>query len=261
MRAYGFGRVPDKGFFSHGESLEKGEWGEVALPLPAESPAASLPLLEMNGPQLWKWMQLYAIHSLLMAFGFGPDRAAADSAWDDTQRKLHLTTALALLSADIDLRAAAQRVRDHLLLGDGLGQTQLAYQAEVDFGFRQLKLARSDAFSADIQRLGLTDVIAEVEATTRTLASAIGHAGGDQSSGTTTQRERERHALHACQSACNTVLGDIDHLLAQSPSPTDQQRLLALRLPLATLLDRYPKGGAAAPDAPEASHEDPSSDP
>lgn len=255
MRAYGFSRVPDKGFFSHAEALEQGAWAHITLPVPSSTPAAAAPLLDMSGPQLWKWMQLHAIHCLLVACGFGPDRAAADHAWDSAQHKLHLTTALALLNADKTLSAAAQRVRDHLLLGDGLAQTKLAYHAEVDFGFKQLGLARSDALQPDIQRLGLTDLIAEVESTTRALAAAVGHTTANlpaTANATATQRVRERQALHACQSACNAVLGDIDHLLAQSPNPTDQARLHDLRLPLATLLDRYPKTSApASSDPPE----------
>lgn len=243
MTAYGFSHVPDKGFFSLEESLQHGAWRVITLPAP---PVTSL--LTLSGPQLWKWTLLTSIHALLVAFGFGPDRAAADRAWDDTQRKLHFTVALALLSADADLRAAAERVRDHFLLGDGLAQTNLTYQAEVDFGFKQVALGRGDTFRDDLTRLNVTPLIDEIASTTLTLAQAIGHTAGQGTGRALTKREGQRRTMAACQRACNTVLTHIDLLLAQSPSPDDQKHLEALRLPLTALLDRYPKSATTPSD-------------
>jgi hypothetical protein len=229
--------------------LNKGEWGAIPLPVPPATPATSSRLLELSGPQLWKWTLLSGIHSLLVAFGFGPDRAVADAAWDNAQRKLHLTTALALLSNDADLRAAAERVRAHFLLGDGLAQTNLAYQAEVDFGFKQIALGRGKVFQDDLKRLDAAPIIDEVESTTLALARAIGHTAGEGAGPARTQREGQRRAMAACQRACNATLAQIDLLLTLPISDADQKHLEALRQPLTDLLDRYPRSAADPADA------------
>lgn len=249
MTAYGFSRVPDKGFFSLEEPLNQGAWGLVKIPFLPSTPAASAPLLTLNGPQLWKWTLLASLHGLLVAFGFGPDRALADRAWDDVQRKFHFTLALVLLGADPSLIAIAERIRSRFLLGDGLAQTSLAYQGEVDFGFKQVALGRSEAFRDDLTRLNLSHLIDEIESTTFALAKATGHTAGQGAGPAPTSRESQRRSMAACQRACNTILTHIDLILAQSPSLDDQKHLEALRLPLTDLLDRYPRSAAAPADA------------
>lgn len=250
MTAYGFSRVPDKGFFSLEAALEQGEWKEVKLPfLPPPVVEAAASPLDLTGPQLWKWTLLASLQSLLVAFGFGPDRANADRAWDDAQRKLHFTVALALLSADAALVAAAQRVQAHLLLGDGLAQINLAYQAEVDFGFKQVALGRSDALRDDLKRLNASPLLDEVESTTFALAKAIGHTTGQGAGPSPTQWQAQQRAMVACQRTCNTVLTHIDLLLKQPLRVEDHKRLTALRQPLTDLLDRYPRSAADTSDS------------
>jgi hypothetical protein len=243
---YAFSKVSDKGFISLEVDLTEGEWAKLPGPSANSEPPS---LLEMNPPRAWKHLLVISIATLVDALGLGPDRLAADQAFDTSQRQLHHKTALDADDPDPEIRAAAQRVRAALLLGQGTAQTNLSFQEEVDFGLKQLALASRPPLKDDCDRLQLAPLLARIEAATFTLARAIGRPLGQPPQPDAPRSVRIRSALSTCASTCRTILNEID-LFTRLSSPNDQRILAALRAPLDALLSRY----ASSP--PRASTDD-----
>ncbi len=202
-------------------------------------------MLDWRSEQLWKWQLSVSISALVSALGLGPDRAAAEKAWDNDQRQLHFKTALDAGNKDPARSAAANRVRDALLLGEGTAQTQLPLQEEVDFGLKQIALSSASPLSDDCALLGLAPYLDNIRTSTLNLSRALGNPSAllsnNPSPSNTSGLKRRRRALEVCHHACDHIYSQILWLMDHLPSPTDRDRLSALALPLAKLLADYPR--------------------
>jgi len=170
-----------------------------------------------------------------------------DGAWDGVQRRLFHSVGVGVDDENAAVRDAADQLRAGLLVGGGTGQTQLDYDAQVDWGRQQTALTRAGGpLEAAAKKLKLTNVLADVEKTTEALAEGLGRTKGDKR---TTPSKRLRDALSECANSFNAVHGEIAWFLANVPAGADHERLSALMQPLQALLARNTPAQQRAPEA------------
>jgi hypothetical protein len=254
MTRYGYGYVPDKGFVSLLSDLSEGAWKDISIKKCDHPDQQLTPALFESSPPavLWKLRASWAIATLRHALGAGSailDQLDAD--WDSVQRKLNFTLGSAGEDEDPDKRDAAERLRGALLLGNGIAQTKLGWEEEVDFGRQQVTLTKEGPLADDAKLIGLQPILKAVEKTTEALASGLGRSPEQKRVGTRAARVRE--ALAGCSAAFNTIHNQITWFLDHTEDGPTRTRLSQLLAPLQALLERYPsKGGATNSDpAPE----------
>jgi len=263
MASYGYSRVTDKGYLGFHTDLSEGAWG--AIPLDPQLTAQQIvdkPLIKLPADLRWKLRATWTIQDLAAAAGSSLETVVdADRKWDSAERKLHLQSAFRLESDDPAIRAAAERVRNALLIGNGTEQTGWAHEREIDFGRSQVLLASADPLKSDIQLLDLGSIINEIATATEALAVARGR--GHQAGTPLAPSIRIRKATAACSAAFNAIHEDLDWTIAHQAPGAEQDRLKALRAPLLALLARYPAlAPAEAPtDEPPVTTSDEASTP
>jgi hypothetical protein len=246
MTRYGYGYVPDKGFISIVNDLSEGAWKDIPIkkhdhPEQRLNPA----LLESCSlPVLWKLRATWAIATLRDALGAGSailDQLDGD--WDSGQRKLNFAIGGAGEDDDPEKREAAERLRGALLLGNGIAQTKLSWEEEVDFGRQQVTLTKEGSLAADARLIGLQPHLKVVEKTTEALARGLGRSFEQKRVGTRAARLRE--ALGGCAAAFNGIHSEITWFLDHTEDGAARARLSQLLVPLQALLERYPSKGSA----------------
>lgn len=155
----------------------------------------------------------------------------ADVAWDDAQILLDLQLQIALRDPDLAKREAAQVLRRDMLKGQGTAQTRLSFEAEVDHGVLQRKLAGQDPYLAHIQLLELGDLFARISTATDALHAAI-QAGQAQGA---TRHTRVELATAKLREALQNAHRSLTDLAEQAHSKPDRERAAALRDALAAL--------------------------
>jgi hypothetical protein len=245
MSGYGYSNVEDAGFVSFGLELEKGAWKEVSVTgfHPAQSRSMTeAPLLVACKARLMTEIE----HLEAILAGDSDPVRPFDIAWDNAQRRLYHSLALAQTSDDKELAAAAARLQGRLTSGEGLAQTQLSYRLEVDYGHKQVALSRQAPLLRDVKRVKLGPVLDEIEARTAALQKAL-PPGTSESAGAgaagAPSRQRAvalRQALVQCRIAFNSVHESLEWLLEHATAEADRRRLTALLSPLQDLLARYP---------------------
>ena len=124
-----FNRVPADGFIGAEGPLKQAGWSRYDQP--AAGPSASA-LALAHGLLFGGIKQVFEAQRVV-------DRGALDAAWDTAQQRFTLATILKGSDPDKKVASAAKQITERLLWeGGALGQTQLTYEAEVDFGLRQL---------------------------------------------------------------------------------------------------------------------------
>ena len=236
MAGYGYGNVSDRGFVAFDRELEEGAWKDIAThdhEMAAKQNIAAL--LTAPLPVVWKIRLRWGIASVIAALG-APSLAKLDEAWDSAQRRLFHNIAIGVDSERPAVRAAADRLRERLLTGTGIAQTQLSCDDEVEFGFRQIALTQEGGpLAADAKKAKITDALADVQKTTEALAAALGRSGREKRKAPS---KRMRDALSACVSAFNGVHDQILWFLAQASPGAERDQLMALVEPLEALLAR-----------------------
>ncbi len=211
MPNHGFAAASDEGLIALDGHLDQGAWQEVP-DLTPDQPAHTQPVLAVHKARIRYTIRAFVASRVT-------DLAAFDDDWDRTQRRLSLTLSLNEESADPNVRDAARRVRDKLLQGGRIQQTQLSYGDEVEFGEAQVLLAQDPAIQADLERLGLLDILAEVKRTTQQLREALLL---NQSKRTASERSLStRRARTAVHDACNDTLDILLWLKTQPQHDAD----------------------------------------
>jgi hypothetical protein len=252
---YGYGNVTDRGFVAFGEELEQGAWGEVAIgKLLDKARGNAAALLDAPQPVVWKVRLRIAIDGVVAALG-AASLVDLDGAWDACQRRLFHRIGAGVDDKDKAIRAASDRLRAGLLLGNGTGQTQLDYDQEVDFGLQQLALTKAGGpLAADAKKLGIGDVLGDIDAATAALAKGIGRSGGAKRKAPS---RALREAMTACVAAFNGVHDALVWLVEGTAPGEGRDRLSALLAPLDALLERHPRGAAPVADEAPAGPADP----
>lgn len=240
MANYGYTNLNEKHFlsFSHND-LPQGAWGSIDAK--EKSDPANLDekgLTEVSLFVVWKIWIIWAISQLTEALGLLSTAMLEklDNAWDSGQRQLYHQIAYFEAEADEALRRAAKILRDAMLLGDGLAQTKLAYDDEVDWGYMQLSLAKEKVFADAIALLGLGHIFDKIKAATDALAKGLGRAPGEKR--LESRSRRIENAVRECRSTFGLIHRTIDkHLKTTPPGPT-RDFLEQLREPLLEMLAR-----------------------
>lgn len=249
MSGYGYSYVSDKAFVAFAHDLGQGAWKNVSI---AQYQGEAKPLdaaaLEAPHPVLWKLRIVLVISALKQALGSGR-LDVLDAGWDSSERRLNFRLAERAEDTDADVRAAADRLRRQLLKGKGTEQTGYDFDAEVDFGRKQLELAKEEGIAADIKKLKVDDLLQDIERATEALANGLGRQPGVKRA--TAPSVQLRDALTACTTAFNGVHGHIDWFLENTPNGPARDHLAELEAPFAALLARNPPTQAkAASNAP-----------
>jgi hypothetical protein len=251
MAGKGYASVADRSFVAVGSDLDEGEWGAIGTKkYDKASPEDATALLGAPQDVVWKLRLRWGIAGIVEALGIKPAKDL-DGPWDACQRRLFHQIGIGVDHDAPAVRAAADRLRIGLLLGDGTGQTQLGLDEEVDFGRNQLTLtAPGGPLAADAKLLELGDTLKKVGETTEALAKALGRSAGGKRAGRPSTKIRE--AVAACAASFNAVHESIDWFLDRLPAGGERERLLALKAPLEALLARVPSAAVAEPEAAPA---------
>ena len=254
MVAYGYGGVTDRALVGFERELEDGAWKGIA-PKKADEQASENAALLLNAsqPVIWKLRLRWGIAGVLVALG-AISLAELDSGWDSAQRRLFHRVATGVDDNDPAVRAAADRLSAQILAGTGVAQTQYDYDAEVDFGLKQIALTQADGpLAADAKKLKLSDALADVAKTTEALAKGIGRGTGDKRRAPSLKL---RNAIAECAASFNGVHEDLAWVVGRTPPGAERDKLAALLAPLEALLARHaptaPAEAAPAETAPGA---------
>ena len=236
MSGYGYGTLTDRAFVGFLDELSSGAWAAIDTSkfehLGDHGAAA---LLEAPHPVVWKLRLTWGIQGVVSALGSKPV-SELDGTWDATQRRLFHKIAMVADAPESALRDAADRLTAVLLLGNGTAQTGLTYDAEVDFGRKQVALARDNPrVASDVKALGLELTLAEIAQASEALAAGIGRApGGKRAS----PSRRLHDALTDCGATFNGVRDSIEWFQARTHPGPKHDQLDALLAPLVALASR-----------------------
>jgi hypothetical protein len=249
----GFSYVEERGFISLLEDLDKGSrWREHdSTPYENVTTAPTIPLYQRPLALQCKVRLKRGINGLLMARGVGL-LDVYDASWDKTQRRLYFSVAANTADPDPAKSSAAEKIKDSpgMFLGDGLGQTRLPYEQEVDHGRGQLAMLRG-GLRTEVALLGLGPIVEDVANTTEEFATALGRSSGKSSK---TRAEQVNTALKECRQACNFTLSALGwHTTQPGLSQEASHELEELLAPLKALLKRY---ATTVPDVIVSSEDD-----
>jgi hypothetical protein len=236
MASLSFTNVSTEGFVAFTKELTEGEWGAIDI-TSYEGPGrtAIKSLCDTPTVVLCKLRLRWSIGELEDARAGARNAKQLDREWDSAQKRLRGLLDVMAADRDEQTREAAARLQNSLLLGAGVGQTQLKYQQEVDFGHQQVKLVSSGQAAADLALLGLQAAIAGIQQTTEALALGIGH-------GETSDRpsQRLRAAVTACSSMFKAVAEQLAWITDHGEVSVDRDRAAKLLASLEALAARYP---------------------
>jgi hypothetical protein len=244
MTAYGYSYVSGQAFVAFSHDMQEGAWKSISI-AKYDSPAQVLAPSAFDAPLpvLWKLRIAWVLAVLRQALG-SSKIDELDEAWDSVQRRAHYRLAEHAESKDPEIKKAAERLRGQLLQGGGTGQTVLEYDQEVDFGRQQVELAKEPQAAADIKKLKLGELIAEIAETTEALAKGTGRKAGMKRAVAPSAQQRE--ALTACSAAFNGVHDDIAWFIEHTPTGPERDKLIELQAPFEALIARNPPRVAAA---------------
>lgn len=254
MAAFGYGNVKDRAFVAFERELDDGAWKDIATnAYDATAKDNASVLLNAPLPVLWKMRLRLGIAAVIAALA-APPLTALDDAWDASERRLFHRIAVGIDDPNRAVRDAADRLFTGLLAGTGTGQTQLDYDAEVDFGRHQIALTQEGApLATDAKKMKLGDALGDIEKTTEALAKALGRGKGEKRKSPSLQL---RNAVAECAASFNAVHDALAWMMGRTPKGLDRDRLEALLLPLEALLARNRAAVVETPAEPEAAPEE-----
>ncbi len=249
MAEQSFSFVPAEGFTAFGAELRTGAWGELDTSKYLGDDGRLIKAVT-NAPAtiVLKVQMLLPIQQLVMALKSTGNAKSCDDVWDTAEKRLGVMISAAQISKDAMKRAAAERLHNWLLLGEGAGQTQLSYHQEVDFARKQLQLASEGQCSADIALLELGELMQDISTATDALANAIGHGLTGEP-----PARRKNASTTLCRIEFGRVKAQLDWMVEFGLAGADKARALALRAPLLELAARYP-GPTKEPSAKKERH-------
>jgi hypothetical protein len=221
-----YSQVMEAGYLSLLNTLPQSEWGQISAPT-APSPAEVIGLSPLALSKVLLMRALLGMRRILH-----PDPAEAadlrDQDWDRVQRLLDADIIRLENSKDPQARADGALLRAATLKGHGTGQTNMRYEAEVQWGFLQVQKAEEPSLQAAIARHDLTERFEEIASTTSALADAIGWSAD---TARVSPSIRRRAALRGCAQACaladKTLLALLDLLPVGSPEAARVASLLS----------------------------------
>lgn len=255
MRGFGYSRLDAAAFLSFGEDVDRGAWGAIDIvPYRAPATGSAAVVAEIPFRVALKLRLVESIDDLARTISGAEELPRAERTWDSKQRKLYALLCLALEDDDPLVRSAANRLWSALVLGEGLGQTQLAYDAEVDFGRTQIRVTSERPLSDDVALLELGPTMEEIRQATEALSLTLGRTSvGDQA----TNVKKTRQALLTCRRAFNGVHDDLEWLVERSPAGVQREQARALLSPLEALIERNQPAATAKPTEPKVAVEEP----
>lgn len=250
MTAFGYGQLKDRAFVAFERELNDGAWKDIdTSPFDAAAKDNAAALLSAPLTTILKIRLRMSIAQVLNALA-APALPALDEAWDASQRRLFHRIAVGANDENLATRNAADRLTAALLLGTGTGQTQMEFDAEVDFGRRQIALVQeSSTLAADVKKLKLGDTLADIDKCTEALAQALGRSSGQKRK---TPSKQLREALSDCASGFTSVHETLAWLIERTPKGAQKDGLENLLAPLEALLQRGEKAARAQEAEPEA---------
>lgn len=242
MAQASYSSVPKEAVVAFVRELERDRWAEIdTAPYQNASDHLSVPILP-----LLKIRMLQKIQELSQAMGSTKTLLqSADNRWDSSQRKLEARITIAEQDDDLKIAAAGDRLRNCLLLGNGLAQTRLAYQDEVTFGYKQVALVRAQKApnssipspGEDIALLGLGDLIQEIEQRTLELEQALPKEGEE-----TSRYDQIKDLYTDCLALFRSTHHELDLQKASTANHETRHRINELKAPFINLLNQYPPG-------------------
>lgn len=254
MARYGYSYLSDKQLLSFLQSeMERGEWGKIDTSKYQDT--AQLPpegLLDLPVLLVFKLWLFWALSGLARTLGILDTTVLLklDEAWDSFQRQLHFQLAFFAAGLDQAKKEAALRLREVMLLGDGLAQTRLSYDDEADFGYRQIALSKEEGHAKDIALLGIEPLFESILASTSALEKGLGRTPGDTRRGP--RSKRVEAALNDCRATCLLVHKGLERLSKTTPAGPQKEMLEKLLAPLVDMLGR----GQRPENNPEAEEEE-----
>ena len=239
MAQASYSSVPKEAVVAFAKELEQGPWAEINITKYQDATDhLNIPILP-----LLKMRVLQKIQEFSLALGSSNTiLQTADERWDASQRKLEARITLAEQDDSEDLAAAGERLRNSLLLGNGLAQTNLSYPEEVAFGYKQIGLLRAEkaensSFPSpkeDAALLGLGGLIGEIETRTLSLEQALPKGGED------TSRFDQIKALYTeCLGLLRSVHQELDLQRSSTANGETRHLLSELKAPFVNLLNQY----------------------
>lgn len=232
MSQLSFAHIPSIGFSGFSTTLDSSPWSLIDASAYADpnAPLWNAPLMVIVKVRLGRST------GALCAAMLGADGAkACDDAWDACQDQLSCQLQGYAVSKNEDKRDAAKRLQKVLLLGRGKGQTQLRYQAEVDFGRNQQRAVASGQGAADIALLGLDALMHEITLATENLAAAIAHGQTG-----VTPHQRRIQATAACAKTFGWAAESLVWLVDEGGNGPERETAIACLASLRELVHRYP---------------------
>lgn len=232
MAGRGYKGLTEKNLVGFHTELAAGGWASVDI---GDARKQTRGRGELPALAFFKLLVVEAIDGLVAAQGADNDVQRFDGPWDDAQRRLVLTVQLQCLDPDASVRADAEQVRAQLCPDGGTAMTALPADEEVDFARNQLALARSPQLAPLVKRLGLGDLLDEVERRTDDLARAIGRGAG----GAALPRSKRIERAHQnAVGAFNFAHTGLDRLADVAATAEEREHLAALLAPFNELLAR-----------------------
>lgn len=241
MPRYGYSSVTDKGFSAFSRDLDEGAWKDISVEkYDGEDRIPAALLVEAPRQVVWKLRARWSIAELDAALGFATAEqlAAFDDEWDAAQRALNFFLGSAAEDRDPAHREAAGRLRQSLLMGAGIEQTTLGYDAEVDFGRHQISMTSKAPLATDAMKVGIGPHLKRINDATEALAGGIGRGPGQKRSAARSIRIRD--AMSGCTTTFNAVHDEIGWLIEHTPTGKAREQLQALHAPFLALLERHP---------------------
>lgn len=250
MAGRGYKGLTEKNLVGFHTELAAGGWASVDVDAARKQARGrgELPALAF-----FKLLVVEAIDGLVAAQGADNDVQRCDGPWDDAQRRLVLTVQLRMLSPDLAVRADAAVVQAQLCPDGSTSMTSLEAEDEVDFARNQVRLARSPGFAPLVARLGLEELVDEIERRTDDLARALGRDGEARSAA---RWQRVQQAKRACVGAFNFAHEGVTKLAETAADPLEKARYEELLAPFERLLARRTTANAQEGDAEEKDGEE-----
>lgn len=241
MSQLSFAHIPSIGFSGFSTTLESAPWTLIDASAYANpsTPLWDAPLLVTSKVRLGR-----CTGALFAAMSGAGGAKACDEAWDASQNQLSFQLHGYAVSKDPAKRDAAKRLQTSLLLGRGKGQTQLRYQAEVDFGRNQQLAVAAGQGAADVALLGLGELMHEIAVATEALAAAIAH--GETG---VTPHQRRIQATSACAKTFGWAAESLLWLIEEGGNGAERETAVACLATLRELTLRYPAMKRANPPA------------
>jgi hypothetical protein len=239
MAQTSYSSVPKEAVVAFAKELEQGRWAEIEVSKhQSAADHLNIPILPLLKMRLLRKLQefsqaLGSTNTLLQT---------ADERWDASQRKLEARITLAEQDDSEELAAAGERLRNSLLLGNGLGQTNLSYPEEVAFGYKQIGLLRAEKVEnssyaspkEDAALLGLGSLVSEIEARTLALEQALPKEGED-----TTRFDQIKELYTECLNLLRSVHQELDLQKSSTANGETRHYLNELKAPFIQLLNQY----------------------